>query len=364
MKKILFILSIGKLSGGEKVALDIANGLKNDFDFIFYLPEEPQKEFLEFLNGFKVYFAKDNSIFKISKNLKETIIKENPNIIVCHGTRSSIYLKIILFSLKKKFKFIYVLHGIHFIRRKFPFNYIFLFWEIFTNRIFVDKLVCIGKDDLDLSKRLKLINEKKVVMIENGINVEEYQNIPEGFLRKKFNLQNKKIFLTICRLHYPKDVKTLIKSINLLKDEDLVLFIVGDGPDRKELEELVNNLNLQEKIKFLGFQKEVKGIIKDAGIFILSTRWEGLPIIILEAWASKVPVVASNVHGIKGLIENEKDGLFFEFGNEKDLAEKIKILLKDEKLKEKLINNGYLKVKAEYNLNKMVEGYKTLFNLL
>jgi glycosyltransferase involved in cell wall biosynthesis len=361
MKKILFVLSSGKLSGGEKVALDIANGLKNKFDFIFYLPEEPQKEFLEFLNGFKVYFAKDNSIFKASKNLKETIDKEKPNIIVCHGIRSSIYLKLLLFSLKKKFKFIYVLHGIHFIRRKFPFNYIFLFWEIFTNRIFVDKLVCVGKDDYDLAKKLKLINEKKLLLIENGINVEEYQNIPKGFLRKKFNLQNKKILLTICRLHYPKDVKTLIKSINLLKDEDLVLFIVGDGPDRKELEELVNNLNLQEKIKFLGFKKEVKEILKDADIFILSTRWEGLPIVILEAWASKVPIIASNVHGIKSLIENEKDGLFFEFGNEKDLAEKIKILLENEEMRKKLSENGFVKVTKKFNVERMTNQYELLF---
>jgi len=54
MKKILFALSSGELSGGEKVALDVAKGLKNEFGFIFYLPEEPQKEFLEYLNNFKV----------------------------------------------------------------------------------------------------------------------------------------------------------------------------------------------------------------------------------------------------------------------------------------------------------------------
>ena len=350
MKKILFVLSSGKLSGGEKVALDIANGLKNKFDFIFYLPEEPQKEFLEFLKGFKVYFVKDNSIFKISKNLKETIIKENPDIIVCHGIRSSVYLKITFFSFKKHFKFIYVLHGIHFIRRKFPFNYIFLFWEIFTNRIFVDKLVCVGKDDFNLAKKLKLINEKKLLLIENGINVEEYQNIPKGFLRKKFNLQNKKILLTICRLHYQKDVKTIIKSINLLKDKDLVLFVVGDGPDRKELEELVNNLNLQEKIKFLGFKKEVKEVLKDADIFILSTRWEGLPIVVLEAWASKLTVIASNVHGIKSLIENEKD-----------LAKKIKILLENEEMRKKLSENGFVKVTKKFKVERMINQYELLF---
>jgi glycosyltransferase involved in cell wall biosynthesis len=364
MKKILFILSSGKLSGGEKVALDIANGLKDDFNFIFYLPEEPQKEFLEYLSDFEVYFTKDKSIFKISRNLKEIINKKNPDIVVCHGTRSSIYLKKLLFSLKKNFTFIYVLHGIHFIRRKFPLNYIFLFWEIFTNRIFVDRLVCVGEDDFNLAKKLKLINENKLTLIENGIDISGYQNIYYGFLKEKFNLNNKKVLITICRLHYQKDVKTLIKAINLLREKNLILFIIGDGPDRKELEKLVNDLNLNDKIKFLGFQKKVREILKDADIFILSTRWEGLPIVILEAWASKVPVIASNVYGIKSLIESWKNGLLFEFNNEKDLAEKIKILIKNKELKEKLVNGGYLKIKTEYNLSKMIKRYEKLFRLL
>ncbi len=362
MKKILFILSSGKLSGGEKVALDIAKGLKDKFKFLFYLPEKPQEEFFELLNKFQVYFLKDNKVFKICKNLKKVIKEENPQIVVCHGIRSSIYLKISLFYFKKNFKFIYVLHGIHFIRKKFPLNYIFLFWEIITNRIFVDILVCVGKDDFDLAKKLKLINEKKLLLIENGINILEYEYISQGFLRNKFELNNNKILITICRLHYQKDVKTLIKAIDLLREENIVLFVVGDGPDRKILEKLVDDLKLQTKVKFLGFQKEIKEILKDADIFILSTRWEGLPLVILEAWALKIPIIASNVHGIKSLIRDKEDGLLFEFGNEKDLAEKIKFLIGSEELKSKIIKNGFMKLKENFNINVMIEKYNLIFS--
>jgi len=236
-----------------------------------------------------------------------------------------------------------------------------LVWEIFTNRIFVDYLICVGKDDYVLAKKLKLLSLNKLKLIENGINVEEFENIERGFLRNKFGLKDQKILVTICRLHYQKDVKTLIKAVNLLRNENLILFIVGDGPDRKNLEKLVDDLNLKGKVKFLGFQKEVKKILKDSDIFILSTRWEGLPIVVLEAWVSKVPVIVSNVHGIKSLIRDKEDGLLFEFGNEKNLAEKIKTLIENEELKEKLMNNGYLKVKNEYNLNKTIKQYKKLF---
>ncbi len=362
MKKILFVLSSGKLSGGEKVAIDIAKRLKNDFEFIFYLPEEPQKEFLEVLKDFKIYFAKNENFLKIYKHLKIVIEKENPENVVCHGIRSSIYLKFLLLFFRKKFKFIYVLHGIHFIRRKFPLNFLFLIWEILTNRMFVDTLICVGKDDFNLVKKLKLIDIKKLILIENGIDIEEFVNIEKGFLRKGFNLYNEKILLTICRLHYQKDVKTLVKAVNLLKNEEIVLFIVGDGPDRKNLEELVNNLRLKNKIKFLGFQKEVKKVLKDSDIFILSTRWEGLPLVILEAWATKVPVIGSNVHGIKSLIKDGEDGLLFKFGDEKDLAEKIKFLLREEELTKRLVENGFLKVTKEFNIKRMINQYRLLFS--
>jgi glycosyltransferase involved in cell wall biosynthesis len=363
MKKFLLVLSSGKFSGGEKVALDIAKGLENDFKFIFFLPEKPQKEFSEYLKDFKIYFPEEDKFFSIIKKLQEVINLEKPGLVHSHGIRASIFLKLaILLNFKKTFRFVYTLHGIHFVHRKFPWNFIFLLWEFITNRIFVDNLICVGKDDFDLAKKLKLIKKNKTSLIENGIKIEDYNNLKSGFLRNKFKLKDKKILLTICRLHYPKDIKTLIKAINLIRNSDLILYIIGDGPDRRSLEEMVRKLNLQDKVQLLGFQKEVKELLNDSDIFILSSRWEGLPIVILEAWASKVPVIASNVHGIKGLIQNNKDGLLFEFGNEKDLTEKIKFLLENRELQKQLIENGFSRVQKEYNLDKMVEQYKNLYS--
>ncbi|BCX15614.1 MAG: hypothetical protein KatS3mg097_506 [Candidatus Parcubacteria bacterium] len=361
--KILLILSSEQFSGGEKVALEIAKNLKSNFDFIFFLPGKPQKEFEEELKNFEFYYSPQKSFLEIIKNLKKTITFLKPSIINTHGTRASVFLKLVLFlTLKKKFKFIYTLHGAHFVRRKFSVNFIFLIWELITNYLFVDYLICVGKDDYDLIKKLKLINKNKLFLIENGINFEEYQNIEKGYLRKNFNLKNEIILTTICRLHYPKDLKTLINAVNLIKDENIVLFIVGDGPDRNELEDLVRNLNLENKIKFLGFRKEIKEILQDTDIFILSTRWEGLPLVILEAWATKKPVIASDVHGIRGLIKNEESGILFKFGDLEDLKKKILLLIKNENLKFKIANNGYELVKKKYNIFQMAQSYKEIYN--
>ncbi|GIW67112.1 MAG: hypothetical protein KatS3mg095_1010 [Candidatus Parcubacteria bacterium] len=364
MKKILFVLSSEKLSGGERVALDIAYNLKEEFEFIFCLPKEPSKEFKELLKSFKLFYSQNSKILEVSKKIGEIIKKESPEIIVAHGTRASIYLKIFLLKsliFKRNFKFIYILHGIHFIRYKFPKNFIFYLWEVVTNRFLVDYLICVGKDDFELAKKLKL--NKNIVLIENGINYKDYENIRLGILKKEFDLKEDTIVLTtICRLHYQKDIVTLIKAINLLKNENTVLFVVGDGPDRKKLEDLTKKLNLENKIKFLGYRTDIKEILADTDIFILSSKWEGLPIVILEAWASKKPVIASNVHGIKSLVEDNKDGLLFEFKNEKDLVQKINFLIKNEEAKSMLAENGYNKVKKFYNLEIMVNNYEDLFS--
>lgn len=361
--KILCVLSSEKLSGGEKVALELAENLKSEFDFIFFLPGKPQEELKELLKNFKIYFPTKKSSLEIIKKLKKIIFESKPSIVHAHGIRASIFLKfILLLTVKKNFKLIYTMHGIHFIRRKFPLNFIFLILEIITNHLFVDYLVCVGRDDYVLAKKLKLISKNKLILIENGINLQEYQNIKEGCLRKKFNLKNEIILTTICRLHYQKDVETLIKAISLLRNENIILFIVGDGPDRKKLEILVKKLNLENKIKFLGFRKEIKEILQDTDIFILSTRWEGLPLVILETWATKKPVIASDVHGIRGLIKNEESGILFKFGDPEDLKKKILLLIKNENLKFKIANNGYELVKKKYNIFQMAQSYKEIYN--
>lgn len=361
--KILFILSSNYLSGGEKVALDIVENLKEEFEFIFYLPKEPTNEFKEPLKNFKIFYPENYGVKNIIKNIQEVIKNEKPRIVVAHGIRSAFYLKLSFFRFfifQKKFKFIYILHGIHFTRYKFPKNLFFYFWELITNWLFVDFLICVGRDDFKIAKKLRL--NKNIILIENGINYKEYENVQRGKLRKEFGLDEDVIILTtICRLHYQKDIETLIKAMNSLKNEKAALFVIGDGPDKKKLEDLTKKINLEDKIKFLGYRTDVKEILADSDIFILSTRWEGLPIVILEAWASKKPVIASNVRGVRSLIEDKEDGLLFRLKNERDLFLKIKTLVENESFRKELAKNGYEKVSEFYNKERMIKNYKDLF---
>lgn len=363
MKKILFLLSSKLLSGGEKVALDIAKGLKDNFEFIFLIPKEPEKVLKESLEGFKIYFPLKRGFLNLIREIKRIIDLEKPDIIHAHGIRAATFLKIsLLFFIKKDFKFFYTLQGIHFLHYGFPIKFLFTVWEILTNSFFVDFLICVGDNDLNSARKLKLTSNKRLVLIENGICLDEYENYESGKIRGELKIKNRFILTTICRLHPQKDVYSLIKAIDLLRDEDLILLIAGDGPEKARLENLVKSLHLEDKIKFLGYRKDIKEILSDSDIFILSTKWEGLPIVILEAWAMKKPVIASAVDGIKGMIRDGENGILFKMGDEKDLSNRIRLLLSDEELWNRISQNGFNEVKSRYNMERMIRNYEKLYS--
>ncbi|MCX7947846.1 MAG: glycosyltransferase family 4 protein [candidate division WOR-3 bacterium] len=347
MEKILVILSNNNFSGGEKVAIEVAKALKNKFEFIFFIPKIPKESLLRKIENFKFYYAKKSIIFEALK----VIDNENIKLIHSHGIRAGFWGKIIKI-LKPKIKHIYTIHGIHYLHRKFPLNKIMHLCETISNKFLVEKIVCVGKDDFEFLKKYS----NKIILIQNGIEV-------ENFIEN--TMKNEKItLLTISRLHYQKDITTLIKSISLIRDLDIVLYIIGDGPEREKLENMTKELKLEDKVVFLGFIENAENYIKNCDIFILSSRWEGLPLVILEAWKHKKPVLASNVVGIRSLISNYEDGILFELGNSVELSKKIVELVYNQNLRKSLGENGYKKLLKEYSLELMVSKYEKVYQEL
>lgn len=117
-----------------------------------------------------------------------------------------------------------------------------------------------------------------------------------------------------------KDQITVIKSLQNLPPS-FKLLLVGDGKNRQKAEEIVSQLQLEDRVIFLGLRKDVYSILKVCNYGILSSRWEGFPISIIEYIASNLIVIGTNVEGINNIIRNEK--CLFELGAHKELAEKI-----------------------------------------
>ena len=166
-----------------------------------------------------------------------------------------------------------------------------------------------------IKKYFKEIGCKNIEVIPNGIDLRRFENLErkphDGF-----------VVMAVARLEKVKGLQYLIEAIGKLKIVNCKLLVIGDGSERKNLENLTREFGLGEKVKFLGeIQNErIPEYLTQADCFVLPSLKEGFGIAVLEAMAAGIPVVASKVGGILDIIEDGKTGLLVEPGNAEAIA--------------------------------------------
>lgn len=195
--------------------------------------------------------------------------------------------------------------------------------------------------------------ENKIIVIENGINLSKFKlaNPIEGFCPDQINL------IMTAAFRSQKDQDTLIKALTYLP-EQYMLYLVGDGERNSSIKSLVKKLNLESRVHFLGIRNDVEKIYKACDIFILSSHWEGFGLVVIEAMASGLPVIASNVSGLAQVVG--KYGVLFEPGNHEQLASKILELSRNQNKKDQLIKQASV-YSERYDIKAMAQKYMNLY---
>jgi len=208
------------------------------------------------------------------------------------------------------------------------------------------------KELLEMRKDLK-----NIYKIDNFVDYQEIDKKLNENLKMNFDF-NQKYFLTVCRLNEEqKDVKTLIEAFSLYTGEEK-LVIVGDGPDRKILEDLCMAKNLKDKIIFLGMLNNPFPFMKNAQAFILSSKVEGFGLVLVEALYSGTKVISSNCPtGPSQILLDGEIGELFEVSNVKELLDKLKVIIHKEYKKEKIeeVLTRYTKRNFINNFRKVIE---------
>lgn len=175
---------------------------------------------------------------------------------------------------------------------------------------------------------------------------------PEIYQQRNHSETGKKL-LFVGRLASVKGLPVLIDAMKLLvmKYPNLMLTIVGDGPDRALLEEQTNQLGLKKNIHYTGpiSQAEVANKLASTDVFVLPSFAEGVPVVLMEAMASGVPVVATQIAGVSELVEEGVSGYLVPPGDQKLLANRITTLLSSCELRKQMGHSGRQKVKEEFN---------------
>lgn len=182
-----------------------------------------------------------------------------------------------------------------------------------------DKIICICKE---MMEDLKILNKKlqsKLDYIYNPINEERIIKLSKKeFSKEELEFSKKKYLLMVSRLDtIPKDFETLIKGFEIAKEKGYngELYILGDGPDRQKVEKFIKNSKNSKEIKLLGSKINPYNWIKNADKLILSSRYEGLPTILLEGILLKKRCISSNCKtGPKEILANNR-GKLFEIGD-------------------------------------------------
>lgn len=230
--------------------------------------------------------------------------------------------------------------------------------------IFENAILCHAVSNY-LEKHFKKYKVKKTIVIPNGVSEDKFKpDLNKRKTRKKLGFDTENLIVCVSRLEHKNGTHDLVEAGKYLKNIDCKIIICGHGSDRKKLEKIINKFKLKDKILLLGdiLHKDLPRYVACGDIFIRPSLAEGFGIVFLEAMAAELAVIATPVGGIPDFLYNKKTGLFCKPSNPKDIAEKIKILIKDKELKNKLIKNAKKMIKQVYNWDiiskKLIETYK------
>lgn len=210
-----------------------------------------------------------------------------------------------------------------------------------------------------------------IEVVPNGVDLEKFNDSvilirqrAEKNLKDKLGIkENEKVIITVSRLVEKNGVEDLIKAISYLPD-NIKLLIVGDGEEKNNLSLEISHLSLGQRITMIGSLSpdNVAEYLGISDVFVRPSLSEGLGNSFLEAMAAGVPIIGTKVGGILDFLQDGETGLFCEVQNPKSIAEKIKLLLSDETLRQKLIINGKKLVEEKYNWNIIAKQMEIIFN--
>lgn len=357
MKKILLLIPTLDTGGAEKFVIDLCKFLNHELFDTKIVCLYPRKNniyttYVESNNMTVAYLNKKKG-FSLSFIIKITkyLIKEKPDIIHTN-LYSAVYSLFALIILRRTIK----IHTIHNEATK----------ELPKTRRLVMKLLYsfFNVRPVAISPRIKKsimhtyrMSDKKVYQINNGIDIEKFPSRV-----RKINHLNEIKFIHVGRFSPQKNHKLLIEAFRMANKtcSNISLTLVGDGELTNEIKNLVNEYGLTSKVRFYGVTSEVATVLLESDVFILSSDWEGLPLSVIEAMSTGLPIISTDVGGISDLVYNDVNGYLVRKGNIEDLSNAIVSLCKD---KDKLLIMSYKssEIAKEFDIKKMVEKYSEVY---
>jgi glycosyltransferase involved in cell wall biosynthesis len=206
---------------------------------------------------------------------------------------------------------------------------------------------------------------RRVHYVPNGVTLAPAEATDRAQVRTELAANGIFVFLFAGRLHPTKDLGTLLHAVALLKGAtgaSFEVWLLGDGDERPLLEALVVQLGITDRVRFLGPTSNVNRYLAASDCFVMSSKTEGLPMVLVEAMSKGVPCIATAVGGIPELFSSG-GGLVVPAQSPTDLATAMRRLLEDEVERARLSASGLLQVQENYDIERVIDRYLELLQL-
>lgn len=309
----------------------------------------------------EIEFKSDiKAIFKVKKILKQI----KPDIVYMHSSKAGAIGRIAL-AFNFRIPVLYNAHGWYFNatiskKKKKFFALIEKMLALKTKMI-----INISKSEYDSAIKNKIAPEKKMCIIENGIDFDKFKdnNKYRKETREKYNIKDEEIVIGVVgRLSEQKDPMTMIKAFKLVNDvkSNTKLMYVGSGNLEEDVKGYAKEAGILDKIIITGWVSNVEEYIPAFDIAVLPSKWEGFGLVLIEYMACDKPIVASDIGGIPDIIKDKENGLLCKCNDYKDLSEKLLYLINNNEIAYRMIENN-IDYRKKYDIKLVVKKYEELF---
>lgn len=382
MKKALMIASVASMieqfnMNNIKILkklgyhIDVATNFENSGTITKSRSEKLKQELKNLeVNCFQIdfnrkIFSKDN--LKAYKQIKKIINENQYNLIHMHSPIGGVCGRIAAKNVRKSgTKVIYTAHGFHFYKGAPILNWIIFYpIEKYLSK-YTDCLITINQEDYERAK--KKFKTKQIELV-HGVGVDENKfnfEMPEeekSKLRKSIGLKDDNfVLIQVGELNKNKNQIMAINTMKNLvkKNKDIHLLLVGVGPQENFYKEKIKENNLQNNVHMLGYRTDVSKLLKISNILLSLSYREGLPVNVIEAMMTPIPIIATDCRGNRELVKNNENGFLVRINDAHDIKSKILILYEDKKIREKIIGNSIKLVKL-YSLKNVAVNIENIY---
>lgn len=236
--------------------------------------------------------------------------------------------------------------------------------KIFSQR-YVDLNIVLSERSKQFMVHKYGMDPGKMRVVPNGVPIPEKLPIDKSeAVRDSLGIRkNSSVITAISEITERKGIDLLIQAFDLLIQKKLPaqLLVIGEGPLKRQLQKRYRHLEESHDIHFLGYQKDVRPYLSISDLFVLPSLGEELPLSILEAMASGVPVIATDVGGIPEIIEHGESGWLVKPGEVRKLTSALSYLMDDKRMAQRLADNALHLVKARFSLSAMVNQTEEIY---